>query len=225
VAKRKKERREEIGEPTEPAASAPEQSAEPDEPLLPVLTVTCPNCGGAVNDAELGKRTTCTFCGTDLHLPRIDSTPDEPPEPPREQEPPSDGVLPSLDAANPAPPRPQWGLLLGVFTLMVGFVVWMAWRSPMSPDVPSSPDPVAQRDPEISATVCHGNCLGACGELPIDNTHAMTKCMDACEKKCNYPPKIPIAECHAKCDDKCGGAPNESTRLSCVGSCKAACSH
>ena len=47
-----------------------------------VVTVSCPNCGGSVDEADLGEKTKCEFCGTRLHLPKValeDGAPKAPP--------------------------------------------------------------------------------------------------------------------------------------------------
>ncbi len=102
----------------------------------PVVAVACPSCGGTVAGVDLGRRTECRYCGTDLHLPTLDFRPPAPP-------------LPAEVNAAPETPeaRREYGMsiaiVLVVFAVLTGLVYFGAGeehrrvpRTEVSPRVP-----------------------------------------------------------------------------------------
>ncbi len=181
-----------------------------------MVSVTCPSCGGKVVDAELGERTRCRYCGTDLHLPavvqgtaRIDATHD--PTPPSS----------SREHARRAPPR--WALVAFAGVACVfGAAVWIAkprrptYEFTVEPPVP--PATVQQVNADASCLVtCNGGCLA------ITDSKLSVACLERCGDGCKGVAAAPAMTCGARCDVVCEGTADPVARLQCKDGCRKAC--
>lgn len=127
----------------------------------PVVTISCPACGGKVNGAELGERTACTYCGTELHLPAIKPTPIPPPPEPAQGRP---NTAPALVAAI-------------MFLVVISAMMWMFLSKQDPPPVGlDRPDPVVER------AECMIGCTRSCVQL--DEPKQVIACNDECGKRC-----------------------------------------
>jgi hypothetical protein len=198
-----------------------------DQPQAPVVTVTCPNCGASV-PADPGERTECTYCGTDLHLPRLEYEAEKEGEPPPSEEPgpPRRKLTPLAPRATPASASANamvGVLIFGVFA--IGMTFWVITRR-ASIDTSSSGGPaIAPRDPEVDGTLenarCLTDCIGPCQE--IQNPDAMIACHEKCQAKCKFVGKGTASECHARCGKKCDNAVDIASKGACLGGCNAEC--
>ncbi len=202
------------------------QRREPNaEPRPPVLVVSCPQCGGSVRDADLGERTKCQYCGTDLHLPTVDFTPDSPPSEARR---PTAAVVelePEQQAAGRSQHQPLL-LAMAVLVLLGALAVIMFASSSSSPQPSTvSPAPQSARDKELEGTMAGANCTLDCTKpcLEISDPTAVLMCLDNCEHKCKFVGKGTPGECRSRCSSTCGGAPDAASRAACESGCMQGC--
>ncbi|MFO0615480.1 MAG: hypothetical protein U0414_23000 [Polyangiaceae bacterium] len=199
----------------------------------PVVTVSCPNCGGAVNEAELGEKTSCQFCGTRLHLPVVEFD-DEGRAGTRVA--PSDPEAPTSSAVVVAQPfvtkkaPARWFVPTALFGVvaMLGFVFFVTTRRHTSVATTPDPDPaspaVARPGPgayDLAGAECLAECVKPCTQ--ISDSDAMMSCLDKCQAKCSRVGKGNPAECRQTCGSLCAAAPDEASRAACVASCSASC--
>jgi hypothetical protein len=194
-----------------------------------VLVVSCPQCGGSVRDADLGERTKCQYCDTDLHLPTVDFTPDSP-----ESEPPRPRAAPvvELELEQPlvAAPRQHhqlllWGLLAAILVGTLIAMMSIASRSPTTEPVEPTPAPQSVRDKEMDGVMANANCTIDCTKpcMNISEPSAMIACLDKCDAKCKFVGKGTPSECRSRCSGTCASAPDAASRAACESGCMQGC--
>jgi hypothetical protein len=190
------------------------------EPVAPVVTVTCPNCGASVR-ADPGDRAACNYCGTDIHVPRIEieATAEPESEPPAESEPPvrrpPEPLAPGRDDAT-------WRIAMALGVVVVAAIaIVVVTRDPV--ELP--PTTTIPRDPELDGMQqqleCRSSCMEPCTQ--IKDVHAMVRCHESCEKKCKYVGKGAGSECRARCAKKCASAGDPVVRSACLDGCRSDC--
>jgi hypothetical protein len=179
----------------------------------PVVTITCPSCGGKVTNAELGDRTTCKYCGTELHLPTVGY------EPPTIDA--THGPEPSVAPRRRAPSQGAQIALVLIVTAAIGGFAYVILRQPTVREVEGSGPSPLPRDPELANVDCTMACNKPCFE--IKDPSLMVSCMNKCEDKCKFVGKGTPSECRARCDTKCAGAPDPASLGACKSSCVSAC--
>jgi hypothetical protein len=201
-----------------------------DEARPPVVTVSCPSCGGAVEDTELGERTKCRFCGTELYLPTLRFERDEQPDQSKEMD---DDTETQPEAAAEPPPyipvrrssQPEIVLLVVAVTALV-FVLYVAmtWAGSPSP-VPNATPPSRHADPKTDGIMANANCLTGCLDpcQQITNPDQMVACFQKCQDKCKFVGKPTGSVCRSQCADTCKAAPDEASRAACASGCLSAC--
>jgi hypothetical protein len=186
---------------------------------VPVVTISCPSCGASVK-GELGSRTECRYCGTDLHLPKFagDAT-DELAEPLE----PTDG---SYEQEPPA--RATRSMLLPLIAVGVALAVGLlylvgAGSSVSAPE--STRSPASTHDLELERTIANAKCLTSCIKpcTEIEDPQSMVNCTNGCEEKCKYVGKGSGADCRARCVSKCSTAIDDSVRAACESGCGREC--
>ena len=181
-----------------------------------VVHLTCPGCGGDVSDAELGEKSTCRYCGVELHVPDVQL-----------QAPPATPPRPVTQASEP-PRRPafnSWGtvaLLATVTLVAVGAIAMSAGPSPSPTASAPGKTPVVSDDTEgiLAGARCLVDCNRPC--LEIKDPDGMVRCLDACQSRCKLVGKGTRAECSDRCQTRCNVAPDESRGL-CLSGCLSDC--
>lgn len=194
------------------------------KPRTPVVTVSCPNCGGSVDHAELGEKTACQFCGTALHLPSMEF--EEPTA--LEPAPPRDPVeIPRVATRMARPTRTNTpALVLACALVGIATIVFVATRRSPSAQIEDRPFPrVVERHPDTDGLVANAECTVSCTKpcLEIKDTNALIACMDKCTDKCKFVGKGTPTECRRGCDSQCAAAPDAASRNACVSGCYSSC--
>ncbi|MFO0550906.1 MAG: hypothetical protein U0271_21125 [Polyangiaceae bacterium] len=187
-----------------------------EEPRPPVVMVTCPSCGGGVRDAELGERTRCTYCGTDLHLPTVEFPESEPAPPP--STPPAESRPARAKAQDSKPP----GFLL---VLAAGCVVFLVYELFATDDVTASKSPSPEQHAIPNGGAERADCMVGCYNpcLNIKDTNEMVACTNKCTDKCRHVGRGSSTECRSRCDSLCQGAPDATSRAACLSGCSSDC--
>lgn len=135
-----------------------------------VITLTCPQCGGQMHGIEatdVDHNVTCTYCGTELHIPKIggdvvhervvvvERTGTTPPSAPvSDVSPLPESYMPPDDSADTSTWRGALAIAVGVAVLLVG-VFWFLRRG--------AADAEQQwRDEEQAQKECKDGCVRAC---------------------------------------------------------------
>lgn len=208
--------------PPEPRADETDETAA----RSAVVTIVCPSCGGSVRGAEPGERSTCTYCGTELHVPTIEARAPEP-EPSATR----------ADEPEPAPTRrrPADGKLspfiLGVAALLLIAIAWSSASKPSrthadTPEMPGAREGAGTRVPNPGSddVLAHADCTVGCYEpcMEIKDPDALMRCMGACDDKCKSVGRGTRAQCVTRCSERCAAAPAAS-RAACESGCQAGC--
>lgn len=205
---------------------------------LPVLTVTCPSCGAGLKNTELGARTRCAHCGTELHVPEVvvrevpvdahDHAKEAEHERAGEER--TEEEEPPADRSPPPPPAPRglgaWPALAVLAAFLLVLFVGGASRSGSgsgSSSVATS-TPKTERDVELEGLLAHSSCKSACIKpcLEIKDPSASVGCMEQCDHRCRHVGKGTPAECRGRCATKCSTAP-DSYRARCETDCASEC--
>lgn len=141
----------------------------------PVITVSCPSCGGKVDDAEPGRRTPCPFCGTELHIPM--SAPLQP-----------ESTRPSATdhaaAASFMPPRSHKGVyvVVAVALVIAAACIQLTKMSRQTASYPATSRSAASPLKQTSGWGCFADCTGNC--TTRENADADDVCFKNCEARC-----------------------------------------
>ena len=193
-----------------------------------VVTVSCPTCGAIVDDAEVGERTECRYCGTSLHVPRVEGLGDERPPPDDAREPgPAAAHREMPEEAPVAPAARAMSPLVGglIATVVVVAILVVAIGTASGPATPSVAPRATPHDRDLDPTLQHADCSMACTKpcLEIQQPDALIRCMDSCEAKCKYVGNGSGTACRAGCQARCADAPDPESRQLCSIGCSAAC--
>ena len=176
-----------------------------------MVTVTCPQCGGGVDATELGERTRCRYCHTELHLPTLHF------ESESGGASPVPSAIPTVVAVGHPRRHPVMLILfLGALALLVlGLAGYVTSRSPASQTGSPAAEPIDQ------AVIARATCVGDCAAPCAAKTSMLRSydCFHSCQNKCG----LSGAECLLRCDDICTPA-SGIIDTSCSMSCNLGCS-